>query len=302
MATNHLLRLMGGGLLCLLAACTRKSPTPASDGSGGAPTALSGTSSPVADTARTRRCFSVVAKDNSPSTRAVFEAKHCQGGGVTWAAILRVLVHHRGTSKAVEVAIPAGWTGDVRTLSWNGGSTLVAIDDEGDAALFCADSQRLVDDIQSDVKRLNARAGELERAMGEANPLELECLPDDASLSTLMNGLNPSPPPSPAEARAREGGLARMRALLAKQRTWCWGPGGAAFGGKGGFTLHANGQAAAFGDGAVPRDGRWTLGGDGRVEVILPGALHHFDAEENERLGFNHTAGREELQPCVPPR
>ncbi|MBN9159959.1 MAG: hypothetical protein J0I07_03260 [Myxococcales bacterium] len=301
MATNHLLRLMGGGLLCLLAACTRQSCTPAPDGNGDAPPAASGTSSPGQDTARTRRCFSVVAKDNSPSTRAVFEAKHCQGGGVTWAGILRVLVHRRGTSKAVEAETP-GWTGDVRTLSWEGGSTRVAIDDEADAALFCADSQRLVDEIRSDVKRLNARAGELERAMGEANPFELECLPDDASLSALMNGLNPSPPPSPAEARAREDGLARMRAVLAKQRTWCWGPGGAAFGGKGGFTLHENGQAASFGDGATPRDGRWTLGQDGRVEVILPGGLHHFDAGENGRLGFNHTAGREELQPCVQPR
>jgi hypothetical protein len=193
MGTNPPLRLMRGGLLCLLAACTRQSspPTPGGD--------TSAASSSVADTARTRHCFSVVAKDNSASTRAVFGAKHCQGGGVTWAGILGVLVRRRGTTKALETETP-GWTGNVRTLSWDGGPSRVAVDDEADGALFCADSQRLVDEIQSDVKRLNAQGPELERAIGEANPLELECLPDDASIATLMKGLNPVPPPPPAEA------------------------------------------------------------------------------------------------------
>lgn len=128
---------------------------------------------------RSRRCFSVVAEDDSPSTRALFEKKQCQGGGVTWAAILHVLLRRRGPSQAVEEATP-GWTGDVRMLSWSGGPTRVAMDDEGDAVLFCTDSQRLLDEIRNDVKRLNARRLELERAMGEADPTALECSGDEA--------------------------------------------------------------------------------------------------------------------------
>jgi len=93
---------------------------------------------------------------------------------VTWAAILDVLARRKGSSTPVEEISP-GWTGDVRTLAWEGGVTRIAIDDEGDAARFCADSQRLLDDIQREVKRLNADSGALERAMREADPEALEC-------------------------------------------------------------------------------------------------------------------------------
>ena len=57
----------------------------------------------------------MLAKDNSPSTRGVFGSKHCQGGGVTWAAILDALVRRRGTSKAVE-DVNDGVTAIVATL------------------------------------------------------------------------------------------------------------------------------------------------------------------------------------------
>jgi hypothetical protein len=124
------------------------------------------------------RCFDVVVRDNSPSTRKVFSAKRCQGGGVTWAAILGVLIQLRGPSKAIE---SAGWTGDVRTLFWNGKTVRVAIDEEGDRARFCTDSGQLLGDVQNDVARLNANPEDLERAMGEADPLALECVQNGAS-------------------------------------------------------------------------------------------------------------------------
>ena len=167
---------MGVGL-GVAGACSRQQPT-FPDGNEGAPRAAAVPSE--RDVSRSRRCFTVASEDNSPSTRALFDAKHCQGGGVTWAAILDVLLRRRGPSQPVEEATP-GWTGDVRILTWNGGHTRIAIDDEGDAALFCADSQRLVDEIQNDVKRLNAHPPELERAMTEADPMALECFRDEGS-------------------------------------------------------------------------------------------------------------------------
>ena len=148
------------------------------------------------------QCFDVVAGDNSTSTRDVFTAKRCQGGGVTWAAIINVLVQECGPSKTVEAETP-GWTGDVRALSWKGKTVRVAVDDEGDSARFCTDSGPLLAEVRSAVARLNAHAAELERTMGKANPLALECFPDGASVSTLLSGMAPPPSPPPAEARAR---------------------------------------------------------------------------------------------------
>ena len=163
--------LVTGLVLGVAGACWRQQST-FPDGSEVAPPAAIVTPEP--DVARSRRCFNIVAQDNSPSTQALFDARHCQGGGVTWAAIVDVLLRRRGSSQPVEEVTP-GWTGDVRVLSWKGGRTRVGIDEEGDAVQLCADSQRLLDEIQSDVKRLNALRPELERAMGEADPAALEC-------------------------------------------------------------------------------------------------------------------------------
>ncbi len=245
------------------------------------------------------RCFDVVVRDNSLSTRNVLSAKRCQGGGVTWAAILGVLMQKRGPSKAIEAATP-GWTGDVRALSWNGKTVRVAIDVEGDSARFCTDSGQILADVRNDVARLNANPAELERAMREADPLALECSLDGASVSTLLSGMAPPPPPSPAEARARETSLARLRSTLAKERTWCWRKSGMAFGGKGGFTLHPDGRVTGFGGADVSGTGRWTFQEDRRIEIVGPG-LHHFDVGDTGHLGFNHSQGREELDPCPAP-
>ena len=163
------------GLLLGAGACWHKRST-SPGASELAPPAATVTSEP--DVARSRRCFSTVAEDNSPSTQALFDTRHCQGGGVTWAAIVEVLLRRRGPSEAVEEVTP-GWTGDVRVLSWKGGRTRVGIDVEGDAVQVCADSHRLLDEIQSDVNRLNALRPELERAMAEADPTALECFGDE---------------------------------------------------------------------------------------------------------------------------
>jgi len=126
------------------------------------------------------QCFTVTAEANSPSTLTLFEAKRCQGGGVTWAAILNVLVRRRGSTRAVMEATP-GWSGDVQILSGRAGATRVSIDDEGSAALFCSDSAALLKEVRSETKRLNESSAELARAMAEADPTALECFPEGSS-------------------------------------------------------------------------------------------------------------------------
>lgn len=143
------------------------------------PLPSSGESKQSSDEAmRGPHCFDVVAGDNSPSTRRVFRARQCQGGGVTWAAVMDVLLQKRGSGRRVEEPLP-GWTGDVRALSWKGKTVRVAIDEEGDSARFCTDSNQLLADIRSDVARVNANPAELEHTMEEANPRALECFEDD---------------------------------------------------------------------------------------------------------------------------
>ena len=127
-----------------------------------------------------RHCFSVTAEGSSPSTLSLFEAKRCQGGGVTWAAILNALVHRRGKTRAVEQPTP-GWSGEVQLLSWKRGTARFAIDDEGEAALFCTDAPDLLNDIRNEAARANESAAELARAMAEADPEALECSPDGIS-------------------------------------------------------------------------------------------------------------------------
>lgn len=124
-----------------------------------------------------RLCFSVTAEGSSSSTRSLFEARRCQGGGVTWAAILNALVHRRGKTHAVEQPTP-GWSGEVQLLSWKRGTARFAIDDEGEAALFCTDAPDLLNDIRSEAARTNESASELARAMAEADPEALECSED----------------------------------------------------------------------------------------------------------------------------
>jgi hypothetical protein len=247
----------------------------------------------------TPECFSVTAESTSASARSIFAAKRCQGGGVTWAGILNVLVQRRGETRAVEQPT-SGWTGDVRILSWKGGTARFAIDDEGSAALFCSDATDLLNDIRSEAKRLNESSAELARAMAETDPESLECFPEGLAPGELLKRASPPPPISPAEAGARAESLARLRALLSEQHTWCWTPGAARFTPwKGAFSLDVDGRVTEPGKTGPSSVGSWSYEEDGRIQVLLPGSIHHFETTGNGRLGFNHTEGREELRPCL---
>jgi hypothetical protein len=185
-------RLVELALVIATASGCQKSPTPVA-------TPAPSSNSTAALSAP--RCFSVRADQNSAVARAVFDEKHCQGGGVTWAAIVRVLLKRRGRSEPVLEPTP-GWSGDVHTLTWDGGSTRWSLDDEADNALFCADSARLVKEVEAQLKTLNSEKAALEDALAAANPLELEGLPSGASAAEVLARLEPPPPLSPAEASA----------------------------------------------------------------------------------------------------
>jgi hypothetical protein len=122
-----------------------------------------------------RQCFSVDVRANSPGTRAVFESRGCQAGGVTWAALLRVLTRRAGKVVPVDDP-PEDWTGDVSAV----GKALFSIDEEGDAAQFCSDDASLLKTTQEGYKKLNHDEAELRRAMGESTAMELECFATDA--------------------------------------------------------------------------------------------------------------------------
>jgi hypothetical protein len=126
-------------------------------------------------------CFDVATTKNSPGTRAVFAARHCQGGGVTWGPLLRVLARRQGPFAPVLEPTP-GWTGAVYTMI---GGANFSIDEEGDAARVCADDARLLDSLRDAYDALNGDAAALQRAMTEAPADEMECSEADGSAPQL---------------------------------------------------------------------------------------------------------------------
>lgn len=126
------MRVRAAITLVLLAACGKHAPPPAA--------------------ASEPSCVDFVVGDNTPETQAVFDARQCQGGGVTWAALLHVLVARHGQI-------------DPRTYH---------INPEGDAAQLCA-SPALVQAIRADYEQLNHDPAELRRAMAASNARDLEC-------------------------------------------------------------------------------------------------------------------------------
>jgi hypothetical protein len=100
----------------------------------------------------TPRCFDVAAEDNTAATNKVFEARQCQGGGVTWAALVHVVAKRAGAPKAS-----------------------YSVDDEGDAAQVCSKDAALLKKLREGLKRLNQSADELRKAMTETSARELEC-------------------------------------------------------------------------------------------------------------------------------
>jgi hypothetical protein len=133
-------------------------------------------------------CFDATPANTSASTKKVFAARHCQGGGVTWAGILEVLARRRGSVTAVETPTP-GWTGAVYML----GATRFAIDEEGDAARFCSDEPALLVSMRTEHARMNADEAALTRALNEAPALQVECSEPDGSPPKLPANMFPVP-------------------------------------------------------------------------------------------------------------
>jgi hypothetical protein len=254
-------------------------------------------------TPETKACFTLRPHQNSASTRAVFAERRCQGGGVTWAELLRVLSKRRGRIEPV-VEPAARWSGEVARLD---GTTLFSIDEEGDAARFCTADPTLLRQVRADVEALNADAAALGAAMSEASPLGLECLQVNGGTPSLEL---PARPALPAELLG-DGRSARdhLRRAIAATPTWCF-PETGVDGIRGALRLHADGTAMldSAGDGgpALAR-GRWRLPAeddvDTRLEVQLPGAgagLYHFDLSDSGHLGFTRVGAsptRVELTP-----
>lgn len=248
-------------------------------------------SDPAAAPVRGVGCFDVSAARNSASTRSVFKARRCQGGGVTWAPILMALVARRGSIAPVLEPVP-GMTGDVATLD---GKERFAIDEEGDAARFCSDDRGLLDAIRADYARLNRDAAELRRAMSEVSPLDMECL-DANGKPPPLPPLRPSPALLKEEAVAKRGRLAQLKALIEREPAWCFAEsdpqqrGGVVrfLSGDRVTQTRRNGELIAEGVVRWPREGS----GDDRVELVFQptrvrggAALLHLDVGPSGRLG-----------------
>jgi hypothetical protein len=220
-----------------------------------------------------RACMDVTTVTTSATTRAVFEQRQCQGGGVTWAGILRVLARREGSLEPE-----------------------FTLDDEADAARFCGPSS-LVEKLRGEIVRLNADPKALEAAMAETTALELECFDDEGEVPSAP-GVVPSPEPDP-----------RLVAALEKQRTWCW-PARSITHEEGKLRFEVDGGVTQTALDGGQASGRWRNEPEGRIEVVVPDtrSLHHFDVEDSGVLSVHFIDGLradgtariviEELVPC----
>jgi hypothetical protein len=225
-------------------------------------------------------CFDIVgSRDNSRGTQSLFDARHCQGGGVTWGGIIRAVAKRRGVEE----------------------SERFTIDDEADAVRICADDRKLVQALKADYTRLNKDAAELARTMNEASALDMECLEADGSAPKLPPLSQPPtlPPSRAADVRAS---LQRLQDAIARQPLWCLPPQGLEDR-KGSLRFDGNGAATLL-DGSKLTMGSWSLpragNGDDRIQVDVAGRLWHFNLGASGRLGFDaigKTIARVELTP-----
>jgi hypothetical protein len=248
----------------------------------------------------TIECFDVSVGGNTAGTTNVFESRNCQGGGVTWAAILKALVRRKGSVQAVLDPTP-GWLGEVSTLN---GSTRFSIDDEGDNARFCTFDRALAGSMRRDYERVNRDEAELKRVMSEAPNWELECFDPGAPRANLPT---PSAEPSrPADIVAAErAARRRVSEAIRVHPSWCFAPGD---------VMHRAGMITFLADGTATHSvaggkdahrGRWKLppedSSDTRIEVVA-GGIFHFDVGESGRLGYVYVSEgavrRQELTPC----
>jgi hypothetical protein len=253
-------------------------------------------------------CFHATARRNSASTKLVFAARRCQGGGVTWAAILRTLAGRRG--RLAPIATPtAGMTGDLMTLN---GTSRLSIDEEGDASRLCSDDPALLASLRTDYERLNADAEELRRVMAETSPLDLECFGAGGGMPPMPAAF-PLPTAPPEELAAARAGLDRIKHALQKEPAWCF-PDDNLDGHKGVLRLAPDGRAThSLQDGKLLAEGTWSWpregDGDDRIEVVLraPGkdvaggaGLLHLDVRGTGRLGYSYADPKIKRQDLIP--
>jgi hypothetical protein len=122
-------------------------------------------------------CFTIEVTANSAGTTQLFNARQCQGGGVTWAAILHRLAAHQGRVGEALIPPPRGTLGYARSIQVRGVTTWYAVDDEGDAASLCTGDPALLKSIVAHYQRLNASREQLASEMQQIPAEELECDP-----------------------------------------------------------------------------------------------------------------------------
>jgi hypothetical protein len=147
------------GLLAIGAlGCTRKDPPPPAPG-------------PAADDEA--QCFETHGR-TSAAASAVFEKRHLQGGGPTWAALLEVIVRrHADVGATWAEPSPVGF-GDAHDATFRGARTWYVIDDEAEGAVFCAGTPAFLHVVDDEVTTLNADTASLEQAIDQADPRWLE--------------------------------------------------------------------------------------------------------------------------------
>lgn len=123
-------------------------------------------------------CFSVVASRGSARTAEVFREHGLHGGGPTWIAILQAVVLRHGQEPRPLEAPPPGYPGfgAAYAIDLAGGPSWFTLDDEADAAVFCAPDARLRAAVKADVERADrddeARARAIAEAAAFADELE----------------------------------------------------------------------------------------------------------------------------------
>ena len=120
-------------------------------------------------------CFTVQASANSAGTSQLFKSRQCQGGGVTWAAILHRLAAHQGKVGGSLNPAPKGAVGDARSIQLRGTTTWYSVDAEADAALLCSGEAALLTSIVKHYQRLNGSPELLSKEMQQIPAEQMEC-------------------------------------------------------------------------------------------------------------------------------
>ncbi len=115
-------------------------------------------------------CFSVVASLATTRSKAVLREHGLGGNGPTWAAIVQAVVLRHGKDVRALEAPPPGYPGfgAPYAIALPGGSSWYTVDDEADAAVFCAPDADLRAKVKADVERADQDDDARARAIAEA--------------------------------------------------------------------------------------------------------------------------------------